>query len=126
MKRTRLDKVNEVLEHFATMGYKVNAGLYSNTRDLLTTLPKYREGLYYTELEIITAIKSNGNLVIYNGTDDLEIVEQVFKQEGVDYELFKEKHIRVRTYITALRAQLYEQQNEKLQILLQKPDIQIA
>lgn len=126
MKRTRLDKINEVLEHFATMGYKVNAGLYCNTRDLLMTLPKYKDGLYYTELEIVSAIKSNGMLVIYNGTDELELVEQVFRQEGVDYELHNEKNIKVRTYITALRTQLYAQQDEKLEILLQKPDIQPA
>lgn len=126
MKRTKLDKINEVLVHFATMGYRVNAGLYANTRDLLTTLPKYRDGLYYTELEIISAIKSNGILIIYNGTDEMDLVEQVFQQEGVDYEIHNEKNIKVRTYITALRAQLYAQQNEKLEILLQKPDIQPA
>ena len=126
MKRTKLNKVNEVLTHFATMGYRVNAGLYTHTRDLLTTLPKHKDGLYYTELEIVSAIKSNGILLIYNGTDDLELVEQVFRQEGVDYELHNEKNIKVRTYITALRTQLYEQQNEKLEILLQKPDIQPA
>ena len=126
MKRTKLNKVNEVLTHFSTMGYRVNAGLYTNTRDLLTTLPKYKDGLYYTELEIVSAIKSNGMLLIYNGTDDLELVEQVFRQEGVDYEVHNEKNIKVRTYITALRTQLYEQQNEKLEILLQKPDIQPA
>jgi hypothetical protein len=126
MKRTKLYKINEVLEKFAIMDYSVNAGLYSNTRDLLTNLKKYKTGLYYTELEIISAIKSNGTLIIYNGTEDLELVEQVFTQEGVDYEIHNEKNIKVRTYITALRAQLYAQQDEKLQILLQKPDIQIA
>lgn len=126
MRRTKLDKINEVLQHFAVMGYKVNAGLYCNTRDLLTTISKYKDGLYYTELEIISAIKSNGDLIIYNGTEELDLVEQVFKQEGVDYELHKKKHIKVKTYITALRAQLYAQQNEKLEILLKAPDIRVA
>jgi len=125
-KRNRLYHINETLEKFAIMNFKVNAGLYSNPRDLLNTLPKYNEGLYYTELEIIKAIKNNGKLVIYNFIGDLELVEQVFTQEGIDYELYMENHLLVRTYIKELRQQLYEQQDEKLKILQQKPDIQIA
>jgi hypothetical protein len=125
-KRNRLYHINETLEKFAIMNFKVNAGLYSNPRDLINTLPKYNEGLYYTELEIIKAIKTNGKLLIYNFIGDLELVEQVFTQEGIDYELYKENHILVRTYIKELRQQLYEQQDEKLKILQQKPDIQIA
>ena len=108
------------------MKYPVNVGLYSNTRDLFSTLSKYKDGLYYTELEIISAIKNNGLLRIYNNTNDLELVEQVFTQEGVNYEIRREHHILVRTYIKELREQLYRQQDEKLAILLKKPDIQIV
>ena len=126
MKKTRLDRVNETIKKFAIMKYPVNVGLYSNTRDLFSTLSKYKDGLYYTELEIISAIKNNGLLRIYNNTNDLELVEQVFTQEGVNYEIRREHHILVRTYIKELREQLYRQQDEKLAILLKKPDIQIV
>jgi hypothetical protein len=126
MKRTQLNKINEVLEKFAIMDYPVNAGLYSNPRDLISTLPKYRNGLFYTELQIIAAIKNNGLLLIHNNLDEMELVQQVFSQEGVEYALHEDKHIIVRTYIKALRLQLYAQQDEKLEILHKRPDIQIA
>lgn len=127
MKKIRLERINEVLDIVQQIGIVVNFGLYNNEHELYRTLPQYKNGVFYTEEDIINAYTFDyGMLCVHNTSDEGELVKQVFDNEFEDF-ISNEDSTRfyIKTYKTDLKKQLYEQQDQKLGIL-QGPNIQIA
>lgn len=114
MKKSKIQDILMMMNNFLIMDYPADTGTACCEFCLLEKIEKFKDGIFFTEEGLLTAIKQGGKLVIYDYLKDKDLVDIMCKNHNIEYVRMSDNLIYVKGYIGELKALLDVMCDEKI------------